>query len=149
MRHFTFHVVWLLLTAAAVCSVFRGPFWGYPIAMFLAFVFSIIVAGYPSDSSLRRMLAIAGLFVAAGGLTGLASSGLTPVTRHGSLPLLLIGTACVYSALFPWTPHGLPTQPIDRPPREFPSDGPPCPKCSMPLRTPNSLQCFHCGADWH
>ena len=149
MRRYTFHIIWLLLTTAAFCSVFRGPVWGYPIAMFLAFVFSIIVAGYPADNALRRMLAIVGILLAAGGLTGLASSGVTPVTRHSSLPLLLIGTACIYSAVFPWTEHKVSTQPIKLPSREFPSDGPPCPKCSMPLRTPKSLQCFHCGADWH
>ena len=149
MRRYTFHVVWILLALAAICSVFRGPFWGYPIALFLSFVFSIIVAAYPSDNSLRRMLALAGVIIAAGGLTGLVTSGLTPVTRHGSLPLLLLGLACIYSAIFPWVEHDFSTQSIDRPPRQFPSDGPPCPECSMPLRTPKSLQCFNCGADWH
>ena len=148
MRRYTFHLIWLILTIAAFCSVFRGPIWGYPIAMFLAFVFAIIVAGYPSDSSLRRTLALIGLVLAAGGLTGLASSGLTPVTIHGSVPLLLLGSACAYSALFPWVEHLPPAEPIELSPRKFPSDGPPCPKCSMPTRTPQSLQCLDCGADW-
>jgi len=149
MRRYTFHVIWILLTLAAICSVFRGPLWGYPTAFFLSFVFAIIVAGFPSDNSLRRMLALIGLVIVAGGLTELVASGLTPVTRQGSLPLLLLGSAFIYSAAIPWVEHDLPQQPADRSPREFPRDGPPCPECFMPLRTPKSLQCFNCGADWH
>lgn len=149
MRLYTFHIIWLLLTLAAFCAVLGGPIWGYPIAMFLAFVFSIIVAGYPSDNSLRRMLGVAGVLFVAGGLTGLVLNGLTPITRQGSLPLLLFGSACIWSAIFPSLERSAMPQTIRPISRKFPSDGPPCPKCSMPLRTPKSLQCFHCGADWH
>lgn len=149
IRRFTFHVVWLTLTIAALCSVFRGPFWGYPIAIFLAFIFSVIVAGYPSDNSLRWMLGGFGALLAAGGLTTILPFGLTAMTIHGSLPLLLVGFACVWSASLPWGELDVGATTSEMPPRTFPSDGPPCPKCSKPLRTQKSLQCFHCGADWH
>jgi len=149
MSRYTFHVVWLLITFAGILSLYRGPLWGYPIAIFLAFVFSICVAGYPTDRSLRRTLGGFGALLVAGGAVGISQAGVNPVSVHSSVPLVLFGFAFMWSAVVPWTEieiHSTVTKTI---PRTYPDNGPPCPQCSRPLRTPNSLQCFHCGADWH
>ena len=149
MSRYTLHVVWLLLTVAGISAVHRGPYFGYPIALFLAFIASICIASYPSDNSLRRWLAAFGCLFTTGGLTDLLPHGFTSLTIHGSLPLLLIGLACLWSALIPWTENYPRPRHIEPSPRIYPTNGPPCPKCSRQLRTQNSLQCFNCGADWH
>ena len=101
MSRYTFHVVWSFITVAGILTVYRGPQWGYPIAIFLAFVFSICVAGFPTDNSLRRTLGAFGALLLAGGVSGLAQSGVNAVSVHSSVPFILIGLACIWSAIVP------------------------------------------------
>ena len=147
MNRFTFHIVWLLLTLAGVLGVLGGPLWGFPPALLLAMILAAFIVAYPTDASLRFILAGMGLLFIAGGLANVMPQGLTPTSLQAFCPVLLLGISCLWAAAFPMSAVNRDAAPLT--PRTFPTDGPPCPQCSAPLRTAQAQQCFHCGADWH
>ena len=103
MSRFTFHIVWLLLTAAGISMIYGGPVWAYPVAVLLAMILSAFVTAYPTDNSLRRTLAAFGCLMAVGASTRFAAAGVTPLTLNESLSVLLFGVACVWASIFPHT----------------------------------------------
>lgn len=101
MSRFTFLIAWLLLSGAGISAIYGGPTWAYPIAVLLALIFSAFVTAYPSDSSLRRLLAGLGCLLACAALARFAVEGVTLLTLNESLSVLLAGLACIWAAVFP------------------------------------------------
>lgn len=101
MRRFTFLIVCVITIVAGIILVLRGPYWGYPIVVLLAFLLSIAIAGYPSDRSLRMTLAAFGSFLLLGSVVSWVSEGLGQMPIHDRLPVSLLGIACLWSAAFP------------------------------------------------
>jgi hypothetical protein len=63
--------------------------------------------------------------------------------RHTPPPVVGPKNAVRFSA----TPEYAATQKARNAARR--DEGPPCPKCGLPLRTAKAKQCFKCGAKWH
>lgn len=101
MSKFTFHILLLILTLAFLLPIVGGPWWGYPVALALAFLATCFVAAYPTDTSLRWTLAGLGVFLLLPPLTHLWVNGAYWYVIREVAFMVLFGLACIWSAVFP------------------------------------------------
>lgn len=101
VSRFTFHIVWLLIFAGFALTLHGGPYWSYPIALLLSLIGAAFVTAYPMDNSLRRTLGCFGALLTFFASTRFIAEGLTPLVLNESSSVLLVGAACLWSAIFP------------------------------------------------
>lgn len=101
VSRFTFHILLLFVMPAFLVPVVGGPWWGYPVALALAFLATCFVAAYPTDTSLRWTLAGFGVFLLLAPLATLWADGAGWFVVREVAFTLLLGLACIWSAAFP------------------------------------------------
>jgi hypothetical protein len=106
MSRFTFHILLPIVAIAFVIPVVGGPWWGYPVTLALAFLATVFIAAYPTDTSLRWIFAGFGVFLLLPPLTHLWLDGACWYVIREAAFTLLLGLACIWSAAFPVSETG-------------------------------------------